>query len=87
MQLQEIQLSYYSLFCVDWKVPGKNPEGGHSNTSVVHMRDQRFSKHKRIAISRLQEKHSLTKNFAQFLEDMFELIESKRTPLSKVGTF
>ena len=38
--------------------------GGHSNTSVVHMRNQRFSKHTLIAISPLQEKHTLNENFA-----------------------
>ena len=31
--------------------------GGHSNTSAVHMRDQRFSKHTLNAIFPLQEKH------------------------------
>ena len=37
---------------------GYVPEGrGHSNTSVVHMRDQMFSKHTLNAISCLQEKH------------------------------
>ena len=53
---------------------------GHSNTSVVHMRDQRFSKHTLMAISP-QKKHPLIKNFVlfspkftlkqAFLEDMF----------------
>ena len=31
--------------------------GGHSNTTVVHMRDQRFSKQTLIAIYPLPEKH------------------------------
>ena len=54
---------------------------GHSNTGVVHMRDQRFSKHTLIRISPLQETHPKTiilHNFAHkftprqaFLEDMF----------------
>ena len=45
--------------CVLWTDPG-----GHSNTSVVHMRDQRFSKHTLTAISPLQGKHPLNENLA-----------------------
>ena len=36
---------------------GLRARGTHSNTSVVHMRDQRFSNKTLIAISRLREKH------------------------------
>ena len=35
--------------------------GGHSNTSDVHMRDQKISKHTLNAIFPLQEKHTQTR--------------------------
>ena len=40
--------------------------GGHWVTSLVHMCDQRFSKHTLIAIFPLQEKHPLNANFMWF---------------------
>ena len=40
--------------------------GAHSNTSVVHMHDHKFSKHTLIAIFPHQEKHPLNTNFAWF---------------------
>ena len=45
--------------------------GGHLNTSAVHMRDQRFSKHILNAISPVQEKHTLKKNFARFYPQIY----------------
>ena len=64
-------------------------KGGHSNTSVVHLCDQRFSKHTLITISPLREKHpqmSILHDFAPksspkqaFLEDMFGGVR-KMTP-------
>ena len=42
--------------------------GGHSNNSVVHTRNQRFSKHTLNEICSLQEEHPLNKNFVQFLQ-------------------
>ena len=44
---------------------------GASNTSVVHMRDHRFSKYTLIAISHLQEKHTLNANFARFCPQIY----------------
>ena len=62
-------------------IPRGEGVGGHSNTSVAHVRDQRFSKHTLIAISPLQQKHPLNEKFMRFcpkftpkkllLEDMF----------------
>ena len=77
--------------------------GGHLNTSVVHMRDQR-SKHTLIAISPFQGKDPMKENFACFPHKFtpkhffwmveFEKITPKRPlknlkePLfSKIGTF
>ena len=45
--------------------------GGHSNTSAVHVRDQRFSKHTLNAIFSLQEKHPLNENFAWFCSQIY----------------
>ena len=45
--------------------------GGQSNTSVVHMRDQRFSKHTLNAIFPLQEKTPLNENFARFCSQIY----------------
>ena len=42
------------------------PSEDHSNTSVLHMHDQRFSKHTLNTISPRQEKHPLNENFARF---------------------
>ena len=39
--------------------------GGYLNTKVVHMHDQRFSKHTLIAISPLQENYPLNENLTQ----------------------
>ena len=40
--------------------------GWHSNTSVVHMYDQRYSKHTLIEICPFEKKTPLNKNFMQF---------------------
>ena len=45
--------------------------GGHSNTSVVHMPDQRFSKHTLNTISPRKEKHPLNENFARFCPEIY----------------
>ena len=45
---------------------------GHSNTSVVHFRDQRFSKHTLIEISLFDEKHPFrNKNFVRFRRQLY----------------
>ena len=45
----------------------QNPgRGMHSNTGVVHMHDQRFSKYTPIEICPFQETQPLNENFTQF---------------------
>ena len=46
-------------------------QGGHSNTNIVHMRDQMFLKDTLIAIFPLQEKQPLNKNFVQFCPQIY----------------
>ena len=46
--------------------------GGHLNTSVIHMHDQRLSKHTLIEICLLR-KNTIYKNFALFLRPILPL--------------
>ena len=69
----------------------KNFLGGHSNISVIHMCDQRFSKHTLKAVFPLQEKHPINENFAQFGHQIYPkqaflrktcLVEFEKLPLN-----
>ena len=59
--------SRYDLYCVIYG------GGGQSNTSVVHMHDQRFSKHTLIETYALEKKHPLNKNFVQLCTQFVHL--------------
>ena len=62
-QINPLAPSYFKLTTTK---EFSNILGGGLKTSVVHMREQRFSKHTLFTISPLQEKHPLNENFAWF---------------------